>query len=459
MTTNTKFYLPPEIISCIIASVSSKSSLCNLALASAQLYSLTVPVLYEDVELYSRHRNFEKLQPLTILFLNRPTLAQYVRRFTVRDPYQTPDPPSHDNKTELPDISGVLGDASFANSHTPEEVQEWTWHVGRDYPDAILALLLPTMVRLEKLDIMLRSGYRYFDRMIRRAVAHEKPFDCQPLFPALTEFMHLPSWEPDVVGGFNTLSWNFEPICSNYTILFQSFPRIRSIFGFCVGNNDQYPKEKISKNCPASTGMSSLLTHLELKSSFVRHEDLCIMLKIPNALSTFIYEIVSADSYEPDYTSCPLDILYALSPHYNSLECLWLDCLGSDDLTLGSKHVYNNAPLLVKFKRLKSLRISAEILLCSLYPDDHGIPYRRNFSLVFPATLEILHIKYMSRLIFWDELRGFVLTGLKQVPRLQKIFVEFRNFREAPSDWKELQEHAKSQGVDSLSEAGVWTGL
>jgi hypothetical protein len=454
MTTDTKFFLPPEIISCITSAVSSKLSLCNLALVSSRFYALVLPVLYEHVELYSYKRSFDKLRPLTVLFLTKPTLAQHVRCFTVRDPFQGFDYDDYDDwdvktyhkETEVTDVSGVLRDAIYAYSHSPKEFEKWTWYVERGYPDALLALLLPTMARLEKLDIMLRPGYQYFDRMIMRAVTHEKPFDKTPLFQELTSFMHVSSWTP-----YPDLSHGFGQIISDYTILFQSFPRIQSIFGLMVGDYaDDFIENRV-KVCPASTGMSSSLTHLELKRSVVKLQTLCTMLKIPKALSTFIYEIPWVCDYMPDDPFSTVDILHALEPQYHSLEYLWLDCLCDDDPSSESEYVHNNAPLLSKFSRLKSLRVSAEILLSFLYPDHNGISLQRNFSGLFPATLETLHIKYGETLILWNDFRGFVIAELNQVPRLRKIYIECNSYTNKPLDWEELQEHARGQGVELIS--------
>jgi hypothetical protein len=92
------------------------------------------------------------------------------------------------------------------------------WNVARDHTDAMLAIIFPTMVRLEKLDLILRFRYwQYFELMIRRAVAHEKPFDKQPLFMSLTDFMYVSSWDLPGVDEFyyrrfSGRPWILEPI-------------------------------------------------------------------------------------------------------------------------------------------------------------------------------------------------------------------------------------------------------
>jgi hypothetical protein len=186
MTNTPKPYLPPEIISSIIAFVPTKSSLCNLALCSSLFYSLTVPVLYAHVDLYSRHHKFKTLRPLTVLFLTKPILAQHVRWFTLRDPYeyydvQTPEyyrEQTSLSKAEAYDAEDVLREAVWASSHSGKDFEIWIWNVARDHTDALLTILIPTMVSLERLDLMIRhTQWQYFERMIRRAITNEKPFD------------------------------------------------------------------------------------------------------------------------------------------------------------------------------------------------------------------------------------------------------------------------------------------
>jgi hypothetical protein len=464
-TTPNLSYLPPEILSSIIAFVPTKSSLCNLALCSSLFYSLTVPVLYAHVDLYSRHHRFKTLRPLTVLFLTKPTLAQHVRWFTLRDPYEYYDvQPSESyseqsnlSKAEICDVEDVLKEAVFASGHSEKECKDWVWNVAQNQTDALLAILLPTMVRLEKLDLMLRQRYwQYFERMIRRGLAYEKPFDRQPLFTTLTDFMHMPSWGvPSTDGSYGQRlsgrDWTLEPMNMNYSMMFQYFPRIRSIFAHCITGKHRSDIQDFDDVYLPLTRISSSLTHLELKNSLVDERNLVAMLKVPEALSTFIYEISVTRDLDWVSKASPVDILFALAPQYHSLENLWLDSLHYQAVTLRSAYVHDKRPLLSRFSRLKSFRVAANILWTLLYPDYGHNPFPRNFSGLFPATLEILHIIYAGQFILWEDFKGFVLNELKQVPKLRKIFIECDGFTPAPLEWKELREHARSEGVDLIA--------
>lgn len=63
------------------------------------------------------------------------------------------------------------------------------------YHDLILALLLPMLLRVERVMLDMNVSleivpFFYFERMMRRAIHREKPFDIRPPFEAFTVFVH-----------------------------------------------------------------------------------------------------------------------------------------------------------------------------------------------------------------------------------------------------------------------------
>jgi hypothetical protein len=154
-------------------------------------------------------------------------------------------------------------------------------------------------------------------------------------------------WETDVA----------RSISSKYIILFQSFPNIRSIFGWNLSKPDE-DLVRISDRYPVTSGLGSSLTHLDLKRSYLTQQDLCAILKIPKALQTFIYDIVPENFLDPDYPGIsPEDIFLALAPHRDSLENLWLEI----EPVINIEH-YANVSSLSNFVCLKSLRVLARVL-------------------------------------------------------------------------------------------------
>jgi hypothetical protein len=127
------------ILLCIISFVPATSTLCNIARCSSVFYSLTVPVLYKHVDLYSLGcGKFPHLRTLTILLLTKPTIAQHVRQFTLRDPLSKVQPNTERTNVNVED---VLKDVIITSSHSSEESEEWIIHLAADRPDANIAHL------------------------------------------------------------------------------------------------------------------------------------------------------------------------------------------------------------------------------------------------------------------------------------------------------------------------------
>ena len=191
--------LPAELVNCVIANVDSNHALCNLALCSRDLYHFTIPRLYHHVELEdeicgSGRREFKHIRKLTTLFLRNQEIAHLVHHFTVRGDlgrgHKSREVELSGGKAQVVEVDGVLKTQIKKLSASKEEEKEWLKHVSwTDHDDAILVLLLATLRNIQKLDLMLTFD-TYFTRMIRRVGSRRKPFDSQPAFEQLSEFMH-----------------------------------------------------------------------------------------------------------------------------------------------------------------------------------------------------------------------------------------------------------------------------
>ena len=84
-------------------------------------------------------------------------------------------------------VREVFRAAVKALSHSPYEEIKWMEDLESSFQDAFLALLLPALVRLKRLDLSDNSFSRRCIRMLRRAICKEKPFDSHSAFNALTE--------------------------------------------------------------------------------------------------------------------------------------------------------------------------------------------------------------------------------------------------------------------------------
>jgi hypothetical protein len=377
----------------------------------------------------------------------------YVRHFTLRHPSKEGfECMAHD--ADITDIDKVMKEAVHASTNSAKESEDWidTLRTGQS-TDALLALLLPTMVKLEKLDLMLGFITPYLDRMMLRAIAREKPFDTQPLFPGLTDFMHAESW---AIPGLQYQAMN-----CRYLNYFLAWPSIRSIYGHALGNlarhgGGNYPdallRESYTRYRLTLSSISSSITHLELKKCGLSRDYLETILKTPKALTNFIYDYCPSHDFSMFDASFG-DLLLALAPQYDSLENLWLE-YEEKDLGRGFAYLGDNIPSLSKFRRLKHLRVPPEVLFPIFGLSAEWSSSGPTFSRPFPETLETLHfnhVKIETFLEIWAGFREFLSSGLSQVPRLRRVFVECSSSMSAPWDWKEVRDLAKSQGVELIS--------
>lgn len=68
--------LPPELVSCVLASIKSQPTLCNLARCSSQLYLYKIPHLYSHVTVHEEFgfgvQENGQLRSVASLLIQRP---------------------------------------------------------------------------------------------------------------------------------------------------------------------------------------------------------------------------------------------------------------------------------------------------------------------------------------------------------------------------------------------------
>ncbi len=188
---------PSEIISQIVGNL-DKSSLSRLASTSRFLNVIITPHLYDHIELLGHSHDWSRPQTiefrnLTLLLLERPHLAGYVRHFTMRNDFISDGRECWGEHTEIAHLPHALLTAIEAASHSKEEERQWLEDVS--FPkfttrDALVALLLPTLRNLKTLDLRLGDNIMYISRMMQRASRKEKPFDTTPAFEKLSDIMY-----------------------------------------------------------------------------------------------------------------------------------------------------------------------------------------------------------------------------------------------------------------------------
>ncbi len=406
-------HLPPEVLRDIIRYVKPKSALCNLALCPKEIFKFVIPLLYEKIEVKNEHSS---LRDLTYLFLQRPDLAQHVRQFTVGgrgnddEPWEDSDESSKSNDSSK--MIETLKKAIKASSVSKEEEEQWFMDLELGDEDAIMALLLPTLVKLEKLEHKRKFDCQYCTRMMKRAWQREKPFDENPAFQHLRDVVHIYA-DADKYG-----------VDPNYLSLFTLLPAIRSVFGHFLGSDYSDEETPAVYEGLRPTPASSSLSHLELRDCRLKNEDLVRLLQVPKALKTFIYQVQFGHVSYCDVK--PYQVRNAITPHEDFIENVWLE----DECLYEDRDLHDFFPLVrsfSSFKCLKILRIEAGYLLYSLENiklDDNNFNsiLRRDLIDIFPRTLKTLEVIRCSDLV-QHALEELILQKNAQVPNLVELIL------------------------------------
>lgn len=377
--------LPEETISRIFNYIEYYESLKNLALCSSQFYRISVPCLYSHVHLRNEDTfAFVHLRDLTALLLRKPDYAQYVRRLTLRNSFETEsrDDRSKDDKWEKAicfGVEDVFKEAIKKYSHSKEEEDKWLEDIARGgNEDALLGLLLPALFKLQRLDLCMPLGSTpYFTRLFTRVGQKQKPFDATPTLLALNEIMNTASDEK-----YGTMP--------DYVALYFGLPAIRGIYGHRVGSGDD-DNEPQPDLAALEWGTSSAI-RLELKDCKISAPDIIQMLQAPMALETFVYELgwghLSYCSHRFPAIQTGLDA------QKDSLENLWLD-YAYDIEWLTDDNMDDLAPMsFADFQALKHIRIGTVFIFGEQgdLDDEEGRDVRNRFVNVLPPTIETLRI-------------------------------------------------------------------
>ncbi|MCJ1268912.1 hypothetical protein MMC22_008800 [Lobaria immixta] len=458
--------LPPELASCVVARIASQHTLCNLARCSRQLYLYTIPHLYRHVKIEEGTRQGEQrdgqLRTLASLLIRRPDLAERVRSFTlVIGPWSRMHPKKAKESGESEEhvsprttkVAQAFATAVNASSLSKEEKSSCLGqfsHTHKSHPDLILALLLPALLKVEKLvlDLPIDCDTHLLQQMIQRAACREKPFDIRPPFEALRAFALKD----------NSM---FSAPSTGLIASLLKLPTIQEISG--AFKNTWDGEEDEDDDLKDLDSSSSPLTSLDLLACSLSTADLSHILRAPKALKSLFYEL--SLPVHLDFT----EVRHALAPQKNYLESIHLDCS-----QLYDEHRILFMPMasFIGFNSLKVFKIAAPCIETT----ENGAK-RDSLINFFPPSLEILHLTRL-RSCFGSVVEALEhLLGRKsprEVPSLKKLILEkIEPFRAGAgassarflSDWLRgtsrpaigrLIGVAEAQGV-SVDVIGQWT--
>lgn len=449
--------LPLELYSCVVAEVASPFTLCKLAQCSRQLYLWTVPYLYRhvtiDEEVQKGRQQGRKLRHLASLLIRRPDLASLVRQFRFHHCYPAYGfgcagcagcPFSYDPELEESDDfegpEAIKADPAFLTAFnawnlSTKERKPWLRRFDCTYEDDhefFIALLLPSLLNLEKLDLdfELETSTPFITRIMRKAAHRRRPFNIQPPFKALTVFIQPRNIGVDTIASL------------------QKLPAIQKISGSIWGRGITAKDNDLAK----LESFSSPLTSLHLSDEELSAAALGYILRAPKSLKAFFYKFSDPDSHKLELT----DIRHALRPQEDWLESLGLDLKEPYDWEKSydvTSRYWGPMTSWLGFKNLKVLKTVALFL----EETENGTARDRLIN-IFPPNLETLHLtRFEVGFESLPEALEYLLLqkSLQQIPSLRKLILDETgsfgmtgNFRSpAKSVIGRLRSVAADQGV------------
>ncbi|KAF2801501.1 uncharacterized protein BDZ99DRAFT_430002 [Mytilinidion resinicola] len=336
--------LPEELIDRIIQFVSSDpdmrrsnsdspnySALAPLCLTNKKINRIAMPHLYSAIffkdDCYGSGVKY--LLPFTFLMWQSPSHAALVRSFSSRGswgeggitPTAVLDPNDFDyvhGRLDWPkhdDLDSILKARVDEYAKGDEEANTWFEDVKTaEDEDAVLALLLPALPKLRKLDLIPDAFLHdtYVLRPFQRLDSRKMPLtagqdDSSTPFGSLTDVL---------------IAGEVDKYRTNPAIFFGALalPALRRLYTYRTGVEGQ---DEVNRILAAIPPESSPVEYIELRASKIYSPNLEKVLKIatPGVLKTFMYEIGCSWPWTPVKQE---EILSALGPHAPHLEALAL---------------------------------------------------------------------------------------------------------------------------------------
>ncbi|KAF9884008.1 hypothetical protein FE257_002396 [Aspergillus nanangensis] len=374
--------LSSEILCHIAKGLDFQQDRYHLPVSCRRLYDVLLPSLFSHIRLCETRRMHSIRQVSQFLYaiVRNPTLANSVRVLELGCWETRKD----DSETDFEYDEAVIQTLLDESTCSEEEKTQWEQDVKFGITDAWLALLIPRLRALRKINLTwpFSRDRLYVSKMLVRAVSGEGPG-----FPHLDEAFG--SWY-DTENGANT------------TLMhpFLEFPAVRKLGGFSLEENVHDSGQ--SRPC---SSISSRITDIEGQ---MRHT-----------------ACVGYDDFNPRA------LYQSLLLHKNSLERIWL---GSDEEPLSDDNPWMRS--FVDFSVLKTLKVSIKGIA---FLDNEDEPTRQ-LTNVFPPSLENLYLWECDRELFgWAIEQLESLIDSEHLPKLTTLNFELPKM-EDPDDQQKLEQ-------------------
>jgi hypothetical protein len=329
MTDHLERQLPIEILDYVV-SLTPRETLLSLCLVSRGFQTLATPHLYSHITLCADLDT----GPLAYLLITSPSHACHVQSLLVSEDWTLFDDAMNERQTWTKyETAGtedmVLRKKCMEYATTEEEVGEMCNKLkSRSNADAILALLLANLPKVQKLDINfgMPSKHEKFHSLLGMILSRVNSKNTLQLVSAqdldngssalgrsaaFTVPIHIAAKGTD----------GEDPNASSHIVTLFQLPNLHSFYGWKFGDSESDPDEnnpflKLKRR-------SCSIEYIELRTSKLHKDNLQLLLgaTIPGKLKTFNYEIGCMRAH------CSVDhsaVMQSLAAHHHTLENLGL---------------------------------------------------------------------------------------------------------------------------------------
>jgi hypothetical protein len=185
-----------------------------------------MPLVYGKIALHG----WRGIKSFLHVITERAVLANSVRDLDLSG-WQTS--PVSDQERETVENEAVLEDLTTASSNSIEEATQWKKSLGKGHGDAWIALVLPLLPHIRRLQLPYAKATPFLDLTVQRAVNGEKPFYTRPAFQHLREVFFYRRDRIDCADSEEN-SDGIEPSSAALLMSFFHFPSMRTIYADMV---------------------------------------------------------------------------------------------------------------------------------------------------------------------------------------------------------------------------------
>lgn len=413
--------LPTELLILIAENIPCQADIYHLAVTSRRISNVLLPFLYSDVTLCGSDPDSSACRSLQVpCFFNsiirHPEYAKAVNSLNLKcwkyqwdyfgDGYGYTWVGLPDKSTFTYDVD-TIGPMVSKAKMTEQKREQWTEDIECGIEDAWLALIVPQLTQVRRLQITWPSNFFLGDpegwllRMLERAA-----LEGTPVFPHLEEAQF----------GWYALGLT---LSSNTLLPFFKFPSMRKLTASCV-EDDTPPPNPDAPIVPTSGITEIVLCHSNYTSLGLRG-----WVAACKALKAFSFEYDGRPKKEDFFN--PEPVVQSLLLHKATLESIHIRSPKEPHTIFESEGEAAKIESFAEFTVLKHLNIGVDDLVEMTSPED--------LRDTLPSSLETLHLDCLNEELFhMTVLQLEKLVAWRCMPKLACLTVEACRRPRIPDD-------------------------